>query len=243
MAGLAGATGLSLETLMQLTLDDAPLAVGRPADGDVAVAVPGALLARSLPAPAHGGQGLGDWILRCSRPEVGFASLEVTLPWLVSALAGVNERGLAVAIAPSKSPAASGSEPPALLLVQECLQRFSDLDASLDWCLKRPAAGPARLLLGDASGEVAIVEIGGHDRRVVRADDRVLALGGPPDLDGRVRKRLEQEGSVSRAVLSLELAEPSSAAPPPSWLVALDVLGRRLHVARLDGRDAVELEL
>ena len=42
----------------------------------------------------------GEWVLRRSRPEVGFASVEVTLPWLATAIAGINEGGVAVAMVP-----------------------------------------------------------------------------------------------------------------------------------------------
>ena len=81
------------------------------------------------------------WIVRRSLPEIGFASVELTLPWLAPAVAGVNEKGLAVAIVPEAAErAALAFSPPALLLVQDCLQRFADLESALEWCARRPAA-------------------------------------------------------------------------------------------------------
>ena len=50
------------------------------------------LLERTLPAVVSGEVG---WILRESRSSVGFRSVEIGLPWLVSGVAGVNEAGLA----------------------------------------------------------------------------------------------------------------------------------------------------
>jgi len=38
-----------------------------------------------------------DAIVRRSRPESGFRSIELTQPWRIAPLAGVNEAGLAVA--------------------------------------------------------------------------------------------------------------------------------------------------
>lgn len=122
------------------------------------------LVERSLPCRLDGE---ANWILRESRPAVGFRSVEVTLPWLVSAVAGVNEGGLAVVGGPLLW-GASGRDgsPTSLLLVQECLQRFEDLDGALGWCLKRPVLGEQTLVLADASGEVATLVVDGRERRV-----------------------------------------------------------------------------
>ena len=106
------------------------------------------------------------WIVRESRPVVGFRSLELTLAWLVPAVAGVNEAGLAV-LAPLPDGAVSA---PPLLLVQDCLARFENLAGALDWCRKRPVEGEQTIHFGDASGARATVEIRGRERRVVIAE-------------------------------------------------------------------------
>ena len=79
----------------------------------------------------------GPAIVRRTRPEGLFASLELSRPWLPSTLLGVNERGLAVAVADS-GPEEAGCSAPAALLAQDCLERFEALDAALDWCASRP---------------------------------------------------------------------------------------------------------
>ena len=97
------------------------------------------LAAGSAPAAALAGEtGLlvrsqpGPRLVRRNRPEGLFASLDLTRPWLPAALLGVNERGLAVAVAGS-GPAEGGCAAPAPLLAQDCLERFEALDAALDW--------------------------------------------------------------------------------------------------------------
>jgi hypothetical protein len=119
----------------------------------------------------------GPAIVRRTRPEGLFASLELSRPWLPSTLLGVNERGLAVAVADS-GPGEVGCSAPAALLAQDCLERFEALDAALDWCAGRPGGGRATLFFGDAAGEVAGIEIAGSEHRVLRPADGLLARDG-----------------------------------------------------------------
>jgi hypothetical protein len=127
-------------------------------------------------------------LVRRSRPEVGFASVEVSAPWQVSALAGINEAGLAVAWVP----AAGDSHFPAMprdvlvpplpvadLLVQDCLQRFEDVEAAIGWCTNRPAAGEATILMADAAGNRSAVRFSRGGRTVERGNGGALLAGGP----------------------------------------------------------------
>jgi len=135
-----------------------------------------ALLERSLP---RAGAGEIPWIIRESRPEVGFRSIEIGLPWLVSAVAGVNEGGLAVVAGPLLwgEPGREGW-PPSLLLVQDCLQRFKDVAGALDWCLKRPVEGEQSFVWADADGVVATVVASGRERRVQSGEGELYLEGG-----------------------------------------------------------------
>jgi hypothetical protein len=139
-------------------------------------------LERSLPAALPGECG---WILRESRPVVGYRSVELTLPWLVTGVAGLNEHGLAVVAGPLLwgAPGRAGN-PTSLLLVQECLQRFSDLEGALDWCLKRPVEGEQTLLLADASGGLATVIVNGRERRTQWGEGELHLEGGEPPETG-----------------------------------------------------------
>lgn len=171
LEGLAQAAELPLDSLLalQLALHD-PFAV------DAA-----AVSAARVPSPA-------EWIVRESRPVVGFRSLEVTLPWLVPAFAGVNAAGLAVAVEPEtvadealqRDPRGGGvADAPAILLVQDCLARFEHVAGALDWCCKRPASGALVLAFADATGARARIVVSGRERRV---EARVDGAGGEAGL-------------------------------------------------------------
>ena len=176
-------------------------------------------LSRGLPVE------LGDvdaYCVRRSRPEVGFGSLEVTLPWLASALAGINAAGVCVAIAPLRArPRGLGAAAPSHLLVQECLQRFEDVEGCIDWCLKRPVLGDVTLVLADARGETATIDLRGRERRVERKEK------GPVGADAA--------GPIE--------APPGDAAPGEGGLcVDLDADARRLRLRRI-GDDSERVEL
>lgn len=142
----------------------------------------------------------GQWLVRRSSPEGLFASIELTRPWLGCALLGVNERGLAVSVVAGHG-ALEGA--PGALLAQDCLERFADLEAALEWCEGRPGGGRALLLLADASGEAAGIEIDAEGRSVLRPSEGLLAVGGAPGEAAELAKRLSEAGG-------------DPAAPPPS---------------------------
>ena len=178
-------------------------------------------------------------VVRRSRPEVGFASVEVSAPWQVSALAGINEAGLAVSLVPT----AGESQPPAQplgsprtplpladFLVQECLQRFEDVEAGIGWCLNRPAAGEATILMADAAGNRCAVHFGRGGRTAERADGAVLLAGTPA---------AELAGFQAWA-LAGDAAGPESPvrAEGGGWpLVRLVCSARRLELLDADGRE------
>lgn len=188
------------------------LAVGPPLTAE------GGLVARTLAC---------EPIVRRSRPEGGFASVELTLPWLTAALAGVNEGGLAAASASlpgapvssssSSWSASSSCAVPAALLVQDCLARFDSLDAAAEWCLGRPAGGRAAIALADAAGRAVAVEIDGADRRVVRAEEGFVAVGGERDVAGTLRAGAPLDVRALAKILDARFA-------------AIDPAGRRIAI-------------
>jgi len=164
--------------------------------------------------------------VRRSRPDAGFASLELTLPWLSAALAGVNAGGLAAA-GVALAPVAPGTDcaVPAALLVQDCLSRFDSREGAVDWCLGRPVGGRAAILLADARG-CAAVEIDGAARRVETPKDGLLLEGlGEGDLAGALRR----DAPLDAKRLDVALGRR---------VVCLDPLARRLGFRRA-GDDAV----
>ena len=169
-------------------------------------------------------------LVRRSRPEGCFRSIEVTLPWFSSALGGVNEAGLAVGCIPGgweMGPCAA----PAVLLVAECLERIAGIDAALDWCMGRPSGGRATLLFGDESGEIAGLEIAGAERRVLRTVDGYLAVtdGTGSSTGGEIGKALHERPPADLDELDVALEGGSGAIQGgPARLLVLDSVDRRL---------------
>lgn len=154
-----------------------------------------AVLGRTLPEAGV--------VTRHSAPDHDFASRELALSWLVPALGGRNEQGLCVvgASRPSEGDFDGGCAAPAVLLVQDCLQRFDSTDKAIEWCEGRPAGGRASLLVADAAGDVAEVEIDGDDRRVRRPSDGVLVVSRTPAEGEALEKALrEARGGAADAL-------------------------------------------
>lgn len=194
---------------------------GNPALAPLAAGVvgPSTLLARGL---------AGVWRTRCSRPEGLFASVEITRPWLPAALAGVNERGLAGVVLPGASPMGACAAPAAGLL-QDCLERFEGLEAALEWCLNRPAGAGATLLLADARGELAGVEISSAARRVLRPAGGLLVAGGSPDRCRALGKRAAESGALDAEGLGRAVADAAGVILDPRAR-HLEIEGRRLSL-------------
>ena len=173
----------------------------------------------------------GRWIARRSRPEGGFACLELARPWLVAAFAGVNEAGLAV-VASSGGAAPGACAAPAALLAQDCLQRFSRVESALDWCCGRPAGESAALLLADSRGELAGVELRADSRRLLHPEAGVLAWEGAGGASMQLAKSLREAAPASPAGLLRALA-PSLG----SVAAVLDPSARRLGVLSVPNED------
>ncbi len=181
-----------------------------------------ALLERTLPSASHGEAG---WIVRESTPEVGFRSIEVGLPWLVSAVAGVNVGGLAVVAGPLLwgAPGRDGGAP-SLVLAQECLQRFSDVQGALDWCQKRPVEGEQSFVLADASGATASVVVSGSERRVQEGEGELYLEGGELPI-GDTSDEAERDVESERDRVFLD---------PMARRLQIDAAGTAIEIGLLD---------
>jgi hypothetical protein len=212
--GLARGAEVPVDSLLSLhtrtlgsPVDDPVYAPGLALSATGIEGAQGGTVVRSLARREHADS---QWLVRRSQPEVGFASVEVTLPWLATAMAGVNTSGLCVSFVPDASAdgdRAAASAPPAVLLVQECLQRFEDVLAAIDWCLGRPAHGQGAIVLADVNGELANVIVDGNRREVVRSIGEPLVAGAAPGLGDEVLrestldwKPLGRSGQAASAV-------------------------------------------
>jgi hypothetical protein len=177
----------------------------------------GGLLARTLP---------GDAIVRRSRPESGFRSIELTQPWRIAPLAGVNEAGLAVAcVSSSGEIAGSRHAAPAALLAHDCLRRFDSLDGAIDWLLVRPGGGKSVLVLADLSGEAAGVSIDGDERRVFRPADGLFVHTGGNARQAEIEKGLREASPLLGSDLGRFFGMPLVVVEPGRRLIGL--LGAR----------------
>jgi len=194
--GLARGAGLPIESLMEIFVRASrdELAEERLAAETSVAGRPGAgaRVVRGLPE--------ADWVVRRSRPAVGFASVELTLPWLAASIAGVNERGVAAAVVCTDAPERDSRGAPALLLVQECLQRFEDVAGCVDWALKRPAAGAVRLVVADAAGRATAIQVRGERREVEEI---------APDAGGELDKGVVLEPAGCRLRIETAGYEPA----------------------------------
>lgn len=195
-----------------------------------------AALARGADALLVGAEGADDggsvlWrtespgaVLRRVRPEGRFVSIELASPLLACPWIGLNEAGLAVAVTGGSQPGRCRAH--AALLARDCLERFEAVESALVWCLSRPAAPGASILLADAMGEIAGVELHASGRHVRRPEGGVLVLGDPRA--AKVRKTLSG-GATADLERALEevLGEPAFAAAS-----RVDLASRNLRVSR-----------
>ena len=223
MQGLSLGAGVAAAALLEQL--EALLA----GDGGLAAAVssaraPGALVARSLFGSADA------FVIRESAPDNDYRSLELASAMSPAAFIGVNEHGLAATATALPAPAASleGCAAPAQLLVQDVLQRFDTVEKAADWALRRPAGGHASVLLADASGRIAAVEIDGRTRRVSEAGATLLVGLGPTAATDALEKALVEAQRLDAEPVARHLAD--ALAPRTALLVLADPFRRRLGI-------------
>jgi hypothetical protein len=175
-----------------------------------------ALVARSTPV---------DALLRRTRPEGRLRSVELTLTPLTTALLGVNELGLTLAC--DAGPLEAGTcAAPAALLARDCLERFAEVEAALEWCMHRPAARCAAILMADAHGRVAGVQIAHASRRALRPESGLLLVREGSRVDA---KPLEALGAGGLDVPDLPDGLAAAFGPHAAPLAWADPVGRRIR--------------
>jgi hypothetical protein len=212
LEGLALGAGVPLRALVRaLASSCAPAAPQGLALGAVAGASIG--VASAVPRGAR---------VRRVAPEGRFRSLEAALPAATAPVIGVNEAGLAVAVAEQRS-LPGRYTPPLALFARDCLERFERVEPALDWCLARPAAPGGSLLLADAHGELAGVYAGGPERRALRPHGWLVLGDSGLELDKPEHLAAGQlEPALANVLASLPGAGPAA---------LVDPVGRRLRFA------------
>jgi hypothetical protein len=212
LEGLALGAGVPLRALVRALAEccapDAPQGVAVGAVSGTAVAI-----ASAVPRAAR---------LRRVAPEGRFRSLEIALPAATAPAIGVNEVGLAVAVAEQRALPGSYA-PPIALFARDCLERFERVEPALDWCLSRPAAQGGSLLLADARGELAGVYASGSERRALRPLSWLVL--------GDATLELAKAERLAAGELEPALADALASLPGAGLAMIADPVGRRLRIA------------
>jgi hypothetical protein len=111
------------------------------------------------------------YMLRQSRPDSGFRSMEFTVAPLAGTVDGINETGLCICnnyafTVDTGVPTATIS-----MVIAEALERCSTVAEAADWIAAQPRWGAGLLMLADASGDIASLEISSTRCQVRRPAD------------------------------------------------------------------------
>ena len=170
MSGIAQGAQVTLRLLCLLhalepMLSDVCRCSATPALGACsAVAVRGTRSALGEPVIARNFDYLKDvqplYCVRESRPKGGFRSLDFTLGPFAGTVDGVNERGLCITYdyAYSNDYRGDGAAPISLVIA-EALQRCATVKEAAEWIRSRPRWGGGILMLADAEGDLASLEL------------------------------------------------------------------------------------
>jgi hypothetical protein len=114
------------------------------------------------------------YMLRESRPESGHRSIEFTVAPLAGTVDGINETGLCICnnyafTVDTAAPTATIS-----MVIGEALERCSTVSEAADWIGAQPRWGAGLLMLADAAGDIASLEVSStrcHVRRPADGED------------------------------------------------------------------------
>ncbi len=115
-----------------------------------------------------------SYITRLSQPSSGFRSIEVTNAANLGCYDGVNERGLAVSYNYAFGTDLPKAMAPVSLLVQEILESCSSVEEAVGMARDSKRAGGALLLLLDADGNMASVELSPNFSGVREPEDGII---------------------------------------------------------------------
>jgi hypothetical protein len=171
------------------------------------------------------------YVMRECRPKSGFRSLEFTSAPLVGAVDGMNECGLCITYNYAYTvDSTTETTVPISVLIGETLQRCKNVAEATEWIGRRPRWGGGILMLADASGDIASMEVSagrscvrrprGNDdflfhtndlwtpqmRAVQIPDNAVLTSAAPTSLRGQ--RVHESSESRNRRFLELLTATP-----------------------------------
>lgn len=115
------------------------------------------------------------YVVRESRPQQKRRAVEFTLAPLAGSVDGMNEEGLCIAYNYAyTTDTPSGTAAPISMAISEALERCSTVTEAAEWIPLRPRWGGGLLMLADATGDIASLELSStrsHLRRPTPGED------------------------------------------------------------------------
>jgi len=99
------------------------------------------------------------YVTRCCNSDETYSTLDVTVAPMAGCHDGINEHGLCISYNYGYGTDMPKSNVPITLLVQEALENCSTTEQAVEWLREGKRSGGAILLVADASGDVATVEL------------------------------------------------------------------------------------
>lgn len=155
------------------------------------------------------------YVIRDSRPDGKLRSLEFTTAPLAGAVDGMNENGLCITYNYAYTiDIPGGSAVPISMLISEALQHCSTVSEAAQWIAAQPRWGGGILMLADASGDIAALELSSTQSFLKR----------PADGCDYLFHTNQFYGSIMKQVQSPEQAVFTNLAPTP-------LRGKQLHLS------------
>ena len=182
LSGIAIGAGVDLRTIHLFTAIEAAMSERNdsttvPALGGCsAIAVRRAMSASGEPIIARNFDYLSDvrplYSIRKTLPSQGLRSLDFTMAPFAGTVDGVNENGLCITYNYAYTTDTEIASAPISIVVAEALQRCSTVREAIAWVHSRPRWGGGILMLADADGEIASLELSS-----TRAEARIARQG------------------------------------------------------------------
>ncbi len=97
--------------------------------------------------------------MRECRPSGGFRSLEFTIAPMCGTIDGINEQGLCITYNYAYATGVAKPAAPISMAISEAMARCRNVQQAADWIRSRPRCGAGILMLADAEGDLASLEL------------------------------------------------------------------------------------
>ena len=237
---LAGGAGLSASSVVMMNLLESRLGLvevneARPGLGAcTAVAVKGSQHGPHVSRNLDQLNELVDYyVVRRNEPTGGYRYLSMTTAPTLGTVDGVNERGLAITYNYAFAVSRSTAGPPLSINIQEALERCATVREAVQLLLARPRLNGGLLMLVDATGDAASLEL---------ADTVGVAVRPTPGETALVHTNFFSAESLQREQVTVDAVYGDDAPRPLRGISVRESASRRLARMKslLSGRRQLE---